>query len=69
MDVEFAFFPNIVSPQHMKVRMKKSKTDPIQVNFNYHHRQFSIQRLCRGRHKRFPPPNTRLLPAKPHVPV
>ena len=26
---DFAFFPNIVSPQHMKVRIKKSKTDPF----------------------------------------
>lgn len=26
---DFAFFPNIVSPQHMTVRIKKSKTDPF----------------------------------------
>lgn len=26
---DIAFFPNIINPQHMKVRIKRSKTDPF----------------------------------------
>ena len=67
---DIAFFPNITSPQHMKVRIKKSKTDPLRqtstITIAHSHSNFCA---ASGRHNKFPPPNTHLLPAKPHVPV